>query len=473
MKQSREKKRNDTIRHYYGLYFAGQNVMYFLPSLFLSAYLLMCGVDASLTAAALVLVKIWDAVNDCIFGRIIDKVHFKKGGRFLPWVRISVLPIGITTIALFCIPECFTDYGKIVWFVAAYVLWDTAYTICDTPAYALVTTLTSNQKERTHLMATARIYANIGMVAAVVLGNVLTSEAVGISFSSAVFGGTIFAIISMSFICIKGRETVCYKEKQTEEKSYTLKEMLWYLKENKYLRIYYVGAFFQLGLNTTSIVAMFACFYYFHSALLAAVFTGLSYAPAVIMGFFLPKLLKRYGKYFVFMGANIIYAVVCVLICFIGPRFVPHLVLNVIRGIAYSINSLMMFMFTPDCAEYGQYKTGIDARGITFAVQTFTQKLNSAVASALGVGILGVFGWVSIQASDFAELAEMNVVQSTTALQGLWISYTLLPALGAVIAVFIWSKYRLRDEKDIELMTKCNIGEISRQECENSLSCGY
>jgi Na+/melibiose symporter-like transporter len=450
----------------------GQNVMYFVPYLFLSTYLLMCGLSPAVTAVALVVVKIWDATNDCIFGGMVDKIHFKNGGKFLPWLRMSVIPIGITTVGMFCIPSGFSVSGKLTWFVVFYVLWDMSYTLCDTPAFALVTTMTNNQDERTSLMTTSRIYANVGMIIAVALGDILTSEAVGMSFTSAALFGVIFAMICMSVICFKGKEHVRMESVEGRDESYTMREMFSYLGRNKYLLIYYLGAFFQLGLNTMPIVVMFACFYYFHSALLATVFTTLNYVPAVAAGFIMPVLLKRFSKYKVFMFANIVYAAASVLIWLAGPNFAMHLALSIVRGAAYGVDSVMMFMFTPDCAEYGQYKTGIDARGITFAVQTFTEKLNSAVASALGVGVLGIFGWISVSAGNFAELAAMNVMQSSSAMQGLWISYTLIPAIGAVLAVVAWSRYRLPNS-DVELMAKYNGGEISREECDASLSRKY
>jgi GPH family glycoside/pentoside/hexuronide:cation symporter len=455
-------------RHVYGLYFLGQNITYFVPYLFLSAYLLMCGISAGAVAGVMLATKIWDACNDAIFGVMLDKIRFKRiHGRYLPWLRISILPICLMTYLLFSIPMTLPVSARIVWYVVTYVLWDMSYTLCDTPAFALVTTMTNDQAERTHLQTTSRIYANIGMCLAVGIGNVLTSEAVGMSFTQAALIGVVVALICMLPIAFIGKERV-HVESRAEE-SYSFKQMFSYIRRNKYLLIYYLGAFFQLGLNTMPVVVMFACYYYFDSALLATLFTGLSYVSGVFAGFILPLLLKRYEKYQVFMVANIIYAACGVAIWLVGPVLWPHVVLSVVRGLAYGFDSVMMFMFTPDCAEYGQYTTGFDARGITFAIQTFTEKLNSAVASAVGVGVLGLFGWQSVEASDFAALKALGIMQSSTALQGLWISYTLIPALGAVLAVLCWSRYKLR-EKDVDLMAKCNSGQISREECEEGLN---
>ena len=37
--------------------------------------------------------KVWDAVNDTLFGLIVDAVKFKSGHKFLPWLRLSTILI--------------------------------------------------------------------------------------------------------------------------------------------------------------------------------------------------------------------------------------------------------------------------------------------------------------------------------------------------------------------------------------------
>ena len=166
------------------------------------------------------------------------------------------------------------------------------------------------------------------------------------------------------------------------------------------------------------------------------------------------------------------YAVLSVIAYFVGPILVPQIVIIVLRGVSLGIMSVLQFMFTPDCAEYGQYKTGIEAKGITFAVQTFTQKLNSAVSSSLGVAILGIFGWVSVEAENFAQLEALNVTQTPQALGALWAVFALIPAIGGIAAVIVWSFYRL-PSKDVALMAKYNNGEITKEECDRALSHKY
>lgn len=111
----------------YGLYFMGQNVFYGLVG-YMTTYFTDIGITAALVAIVALITKVWDAINDPILGMIMDKVNFKKG-KFLPWLRISVIAIPVATILLFIIPTGISMMAKIIWATLAYMLWDTAYTL--------------------------------------------------------------------------------------------------------------------------------------------------------------------------------------------------------------------------------------------------------------------------------------------------------------------------------------------------------
>ena len=87
----------------YGAYVVGQNIFYFLIFSYMNIYFTDVGISALAVAAIALIVKIWDAINDPIFGGIVDIVKFKKGV-FLPWLKISLIGIPLATILLFSIP---------------------------------------------------------------------------------------------------------------------------------------------------------------------------------------------------------------------------------------------------------------------------------------------------------------------------------------------------------------------------------
>jgi Na+/melibiose symporter-like transporter len=90
----------------------------------------------------------------------------------------------------------------------------------------------------------------------------------------------------------------------------------------------------------------------------------------------------------------------------------------------------------------------------------------------LGIAVLGLFGWQSVAAESFAELAALGVSQSESAIAALWAVYSLIPMIGGGLALLLWTRYRLKSE-DVQLMVAYNEGKITREECDARLSRKY
>lgn len=458
----------------YWSYFVGQNIFYNVVTTFMATYLMMNGIDLGKIAVVTLIVKIWDAVNDPLFGIIFDKIKFKNGQKCLPWLRLSVGLIPITTVLLFIIPSGMAQSGKLIWFMIAYLLWDSSYTVCDVPIYSMVTTMTDNINERNTLMSLGRLFSGAGMGLSGMLCTLLVSEKVGLSFSPTVILLSVLGLLFMIPLCFVGKERNYHGE--LEDEAFSIKRMLMYLVRNKYLLIYYLGYLFANGLMTGNALSLFVSYYLFGSANFNIILGILSTVPSIVVALLIPVVSQKFDKFKLFFICNTVAAVLGLVMYFIGwQNKLLFIVLTVIRSLFTSVTGTLGFMFTPDCAEYGQYKTGVDAKGITFSIQTFTTKIAAAVASSLGLAILGFFDWTKIEAESFADIEKLNIVQSATALNGLWITYILVPSIGLVITSFIYLFYRLRD-KDVQIMAKYNAGEITREEAENllpkSLRCG-
>lgn len=95
-----------------------------------------------------------------------------------------------------------------------------------------------------------------------------------------------------------------------------------------------------------------------------------------------------------------------------------------------------------------------------------------SVSSSLALFLLGLFGWISVEAESFEQLAAMGIQQSAVALSGLWIVYALVPVIGMVISTFFYLGYKLND-RDVQIMAKCNSGELTRAEAVKLLSRKY
>ena len=451
----------------YWTYFVGQNVYYNITFMFLSAYLAMQGIDLIKVGIVLLIVKVWDAVNDPIFGYIFDKVKFKNGLKGLPWLRIAVAFIPFVTIAVFTIPGGLSETGKLVWFAVAYLLWDTVYTLTDVPAYSMLNTMTDNLGERNLLLSVNRVFSGAGYLVCAIVMPLLISK----SYSFAVIALSIFSALTMVPLCIFCKER--NYDPTTDDGDFSFRQMFTYLGKNKYLLTYYGGYMATDALKTSAATTLFVSFFLFGSELYSILLNLLGMVPGVIAAMLMPTILKKLDKFKVLFWCNIVNIILGFVIYFVGfENRGLFLVLTCIRAIPLCLVGVLAFMFTPDCAEYGEFKSGISAKGITFAIQTFSVKITGAVSSALALFLLGLFAFPKIETDSFSELAAMNIQLSETATNGLWIVYALVPVIGMVISTFFYLGYKLND-KDVQIMAKCNSGEITREEAEAQLSRKY
>lgn len=455
----------------YYSYFVGQNMIYTLFNVCLTTYLLFLGIDPIKSATVMLIVKIWDAVNDTLFGVIFDSVKFKSGKKYLPWIRVSTMLIPIATILTFVIPEGSSQTVKLVWFAVAYMLWDTAYTLCDVPIFGILTSMSQSIDERNTIQSYKSIatYAGVGITST--LSTVLISEKVGMNY------GWITVIICAMAFAFMLPASFKLKERFSGEtgETFTIRKMFSYLFKNKYLLIYYLGLFFYSSLSIGNAFTLYVSYYLFNSALFSLVVGAVGTVPQLIIALLLPKLIRKYDKMKVNRVCLLLYVILSVLTWAIGyGNVVVYIIMFTIRSIPLAVVALEMFIFTPDCAEYGYFKSGTEAKGITFAVQTFMAKLTGSISGSLGMFLLGLqsVGWQMVEVSSFQELEQSGVTQTPHALNMLWLIFMLIPAVGGLLAYIVWLFYDLKD-KDVQIMIECNTGKISREEALERMSKSY
>ncbi|MDR0858703.1 MAG: glycoside-pentoside-hexuronide (GPH):cation symporter [Oscillospiraceae bacterium] len=437
----------------YGLYFMGQNIFYYLLLTYLLVYFTDIGIPALAVTGITLAVKIWDAVNDPIFGGIVDKAKF-KGGKFMPWLRISLLAIPVATIFLFAIPSGIPTWGKVFWAVAGYVLWDTAYTICDVPIFGLVTALTDVQTERASLISVGRVFAMIATLGVYVMVP-MARESIGGWLPTAVVL-SVAALVFMTPICFMGKERVKPKESEQE---IGLVQMLKFIGTNKYLLIYFTAFIISGGLNVASVLHMHVARYNLGNEGLMAVIALLSAVPSIIAGALIPLIVKKVDKFHLFFWGSAISVIFNFIAYFVGYGNIYLLyIFSALRGIPSGMVGVLMFMFTPDCSEYGHFKNGIPASGLAFSMQTFSAKMTAAISTAAAGLSLWAIGF--IEGEGAAQVNGFN--------DKLWAIYLLVPAVGTLLSLPILSRYKLRD-KYVQIMVKCNTGEISREEADKQL----
>lgn len=140
--------------------------------------------------------------------------------------------------------------AKLIWATLAYMLWDTAYTLCDVPIFGIVTTMTLDQKERVSLNSIGRIFAIFaGIVTGILLP--LVRQSLG-GWATTVIVLSILSAAMMIPMCLFAKERVIEREKARDggaEENYTLRDMVECLRSNKYLLIFFAAPLINSLLN--------------------------------------------------------------------------------------------------------------------------------------------------------------------------------------------------------------------------------
>lgn len=437
----------------YGAYFIGQNISFLLLYMYLVTFLTDIGIPAATVGTITLIVKIWDAINDPIFGGIVDKVKLKSG-KFIPWLRMSLIAIPAATILLFAIPTGISLTAKIFWAVVGYILWDTAYTMCDVTIHGLVTTMTNKLPERMTLMSIGRVATTLAaLIVSIVIPAARTALGGWLPTTVAL---SIVALLTMAPVCFVAKERVQPKQDQSEM---GLKDIFAFLGKNKYLLIFFIGIIVYGAGNISSTYGMYTVRFLLGDERLMVVTSMMILLPTLVLGVLIPALSRKIDKYHLLLGCMVLFIITSVVGYFVGyASLTAYIVMLVLRSVPMAMVGLLMYMFTPDCVEYGLYKTGISAPGISFSVQTFMSKITTALATAIGAFALALIGFV--EGEGAAQPVGFN--------DRFWAVSIFIPVVFTVVAVIILTRYKLRD-KYVDVIAKCNNEEISREDAERQL----
>jgi sugar (glycoside-pentoside-hexuronide) transporter len=418
----------------YGGWFIGQNIIYMLVTSYLAIFLTdEVGILEGVVATLFLVARIWDAVNDPMLGGIVDKVNPKKG-KFKPWIDAVTIFIPLVTIALFW---KFNQSGSftIVYAYIAYIVWGMLYTISDVPIFALATTMTDIPDERVKIMSIGRLAAAIASIS---VGLVAPQFIANFGYTTTVIILMSISLIMMMPLRFFVKERILYKRSSMV----TLKSMFHAIFSNKYLLIFYGGYLAITATLTSMTIAPYFGKWNFGDLATQTTIMATMALPMFLVPILTPWLVKTFGKRKLLiygLGSSI---VLSVLQYFLGyENFLLFLVINGLKSIGLFMPMLMMGIFSADCVEYGAYTTGERNEGVIFSVQTFSTKLGGAIASALSLFVIRAYGYSGIALN-----------QTEQALKGIWITISLIPTIGLVLAFLIFGLFYKLSERDVERM---------------------
>lgn len=403
------------------------------------------GLDAGLAGSIFLVGRIWDAINDPLIGMLSDRVR-TRWGRRRPFLLFGAIPFGLSFVLLFLVPP-WQPGGLALYYIFAFLLFDSLYTIINVPYSALMPELTGDYDERSSL-AGWRIAFSI--LAALVTGGLfkylaedVLAPGLGGGVAGLRAGYALSALIWAVTIALP--YFVVFREFREEEKPppsgrlqpwQTFREVF----ANRPFRL--AALIYLLTFTTVDIVLVvfirFLIDYVqvepgFDNVLLATVLgLALVTMPLTVQA------MRRLGKRRAYMVSMGFLAVVLAIMSQVPPGGQTQvLIAGIFAGLGYGAANTLPWAIVADVIEADELQSGQRREGVFYGYLVFFRKLAAAVAVFLVGHILDATGYVSsVTGSAF-------IAQPPSALLAMRIFVGFVPPVMLLLAIIVAWRFPL------------------------------
>ena len=143
----------------------GCNMSFSLKGTVQTFWLVFMMLETGLLSALLLIVQIWDAINDPLIGSLIDNDRRKyKMGKFKTYIFIGACGLLVGGAAVFLPFPGAPTVVKAILFILGYIVWDAFYTIANVPYGSMLSVITEDVGERAELSTWRSIGSMIGNI---------------------------------------------------------------------------------------------------------------------------------------------------------------------------------------------------------------------------------------------------------------------------------------------------------------------
>ena len=406
------------------LYF--MSAMSFLLFFYTDTY----GLSAAVAGGVFLVARTIDAITDPVVGFIADRTH-SRWGKFRPYILYGPVPLGLIAVAMFTVPG-FGDFGKVAWAYVTYTLFGIFHTVVTIPYAAMTAVLTDDYQERTRL-TTLRIGCAIAGGTVVSAGLLPVVDWFGGGADGFQAAMIVFSVVGTAVLWVTFAGTEERIAPAQPRHKVSLADGARALAANRPLIV--VVLLFTLGMIAFTVRQTAAAYYLKYNMGredLLPLYFGVT-LPVMFVGLIaVPWLSRRFGK-----AGGIRAGAVVAMIGAAGFYFTPpdNVVMVFVWGSALAIGgapiAVLGWAMIPDTVEYAEWRTGVRADGLIFAMASFFQKIAKAVGGAGVAVVLAAFGYVA------------NAVQSEASLTAILWMMSLVPLVIQVLLIAVSLAYRL------------------------------
>lgn len=454
--------KKEKLNFYVGL--SGQNLVYsFIGGSFFTYFMTDIALfPAVVVSVLLILMKVWDGINDPIVGSFIDKHSFKNGEKLRPFLRYTPLPVGVFTVLMFLVFSTKEDmlWLRVAYFVIMYIAWDIAYTLQDVSIWGITASISPDSNERDTFVKWARtvgscVYGIFSMGIPMIIEMVANTTEKSMSLITLVFA----VIFGLGGAMISART---YKAQERlrivpEKQQSSLWESFRLLFKNKMLMLVTLANLFgALGFGGQLMTYFFkykipADFLGADSVIGALGLTTIYFAITAGPGFIgmifadkMKKLFRGYVNAIIFMQVvNIVTRVIAFAIGFEGANLWIGMALMGIGSIPMGAVSIAQTSVFCDSIDYMEWETGKRTEGVTFSMQTFFTKISSGITAGLATLALHMLDYKAVEDTAATFIGTQSAAFETW----IWPLAMLTPVVASVLYIIPLLFIRYTPEK--------------------------
>lgn len=426
----------------------GYNAIYFWVSAFMMIYFTdVIGVSAGMVSMLILVVRIFDGVNDPIIGSIADRTN-SRWGRYKPWVGIGGTIMGILIVLLFSARPGWSDTGKIVYMWVIYIAVTIASTCCNMPFGALNGILTSDSGERNKLAALRMVFANCGaqvsgiiaMPLIMLIASTTTGPAAAGGYTGAVAICVIVGVPLLIYTAVKVKEVV--KQPPKQKKIPLSKQFACFFK-NRYAIIAAFG-FFMTGIGAYGRMAMLI--YYFQYVaknpigMSIAGFVGLAAGllGSGVLSVFVYAQTRHKGR--AVMVSYLLAAVTYLAMFFFPSTNILFWIFMFLSQLFFSAANSITYGLIGDAVDVGEHRYGVRVDGFLASFGSLMLKVGGAIGPAVMLLIIDKLGYVPNAAT-----------QPQGVLTALNASISIVLAICSVVGAVVFAFYNMDEKKHAEI----------------------
>ena len=382
--------------------------------------------------------RLWDAVNDPLFGLMSDRIRTRWGRRRV-LLLFGAVPLGVFFMLMWIVPAL-NQFWLAVYYAMTFILFDTAFTIVHVGYNSLTPEMTSDYDERSSLNGYRMVFSISGTLGAIILATVL-----GWSITNA---RTLYLILGVGLGLISIIPPLVVfsitREKPSDELPAPLPfgEALRQTLSNQPFRM--VMGLYLLSWTTASIIAavlLYFANYYLRVPEQANYFVLIAQGSAILFIPLIVKISQRLDKRRAFIIGSLTWVIVLLGISAIRADQVGlAYLLAALAGFGIATAYVVPWSMVPDVVEYDEVRSGQRREGSYYAFASFFQKLATGLA-LWGMGqVLALTGYLTPLPSGPLP------VQPEAAVTAIRVFTGPIPAVLLFLAVLFAWKYPITRE---------------------------